>query len=384
MNNLKPLMRLLIKNINKISKKFVNIEILFRSAKKLQINSKTILDKSLREVIFSKNKYQTFKDENGQIFNVIPGLRDFLKPYWRSMFQPPSYTLPEEERVHQLFNNALNSAKNALKTLSLFDIEVKNAKAIEIGCDDGSKSVALRYLGVREVIGSDVIEYFANSSIKHIGIDKLEENFRKYLYNLRMKFINNYFPLTPIKKVDPDYNIKNINNLSFVYDDITNSKLPSEEFDLVFSWECLEHFIDPKKAVLNISRILKTGGYAYHRYNPFFALNGGHSLCTLDIPWGHALLSEKGFLKYIREFRLNELELSKNFYLKCLNRMTLKDLKEYAREANLETMLLLPSPNPEHLDILDLQTLIRVKGHYSSVDILELISPWITIIHKKI
>ncbi|KKL95970.1 hypothetical protein LCGC14_1849130, partial [marine sediment metagenome] len=55
-----------------------------------------------------------------------------------------------------------------------------------------------------------------------------------------------------------------------------------------------------------------------------------------------------------------------------------------AKEANLETMLLLPSPNPEHLDILDLRTVNRVKELYPSVDILELISPWITIIHKKI
>jgi len=156
-----------------------------------------------------------------------------------------------------------------------------------------------------------------------------------------------------------------------------------EEFDLLFSWECLEHFVNPKKALLSINRILKPGGYPYHSYNPFFALDVGYCLCTLDILWGRAVLSAEGFLKYTREFQLNKLTLSTSFYLKCLNRMTIVDLEKFAKKTKLETMLLIPSPNPEYLKILDLQTLKRVKELLPSIDILELISPWITIVHKK-
>ena len=62
-------MRFLIKYFNKIANKFFNID-------------QKEVPKSLTEVIYSKNKYQTFKDEIGQTFKVISGLRDLLKPHW--------------------------------------------------------------------------------------------------------------------------------------------------------------------------------------------------------------------------------------------------------------------------------------------------------------
>ncbi len=102
-------MRFLIKYFNKIANKFFNID-------------QKEVPKSLTEVIYSKNKYQTFKDEIGQTFKVISGLRDLLKPHWRTMFQSPSYDILSKKSISQNFNGALKSAQNALKTLAFFGV----------------------------------------------------------------------------------------------------------------------------------------------------------------------------------------------------------------------------------------------------------------------
>ena len=73
--------------------------------------------------------------------------------------------------------------------------------------------------------------------------------------------------------------------------------------------------------------LLRPGGVIYHDYNPFFSLNGGHSLCTLDFPWGHARLDHGDFERYLEERRPEAAVQTLRFYDESLNRMTLADLR---------------------------------------------------------
>ncbi len=54
-------------------------------------------------------------------------------------------------------------------------------------------------------------------------------------------------------------------------DDISKSFLPDNSFDIITSWETLEHIVDIDSALANIKRILRSGGIAIHQYNPFFS-----------------------------------------------------------------------------------------------------------------
>lgn len=53
----------------------------------------------------------------------------------------------------------------------------------------------------------------------------------------------------------------NISNLNLYLDDIQNSRLESNKFDLVVCLEVLEHIADPSKTISEISRIMKNNAY---------------------------------------------------------------------------------------------------------------------------
>jgi ubiquinone/menaquinone biosynthesis C-methylase UbiE len=74
-------------------------------------------------------------------------------------------------------------------------------------------------------------------------------------------------------------------------------------FDLVVSQTVLEHVHDIGAAFREIARVLVPGGLAYHEVEPWFAPRGGHSLCTLDFPWGHVRTTEAEFARYVETFR---------------------------------------------------------------------------------
>ena len=44
-------------------------------------------------------------------------------------------------------------------------------------------------------------------------------------------------------------------------------------------------------------------GIVFNKYNPFFCQGGGHSLCSLDFPWGHVRLTPIEFDRYMEEYR---------------------------------------------------------------------------------
>ena len=129
--------------------------------------------------------------------------------------------------------------------------------------------------------------------------------------------------------------------VDFVEDDISRSTLETASFDAIVSFEMLEHVRDPAAAFAEMARLVRPGGIVYHDYNPFFSSKGGHSLCTLAFPWGHARLDAADFERYLRELRPTEVDQALRFYRESLNRMTLADLRAAVAAAGLELLALI-------------------------------------------
>lgn len=70
--------------------------------------------------------------------------------------------------------------------------------------------------------------------------------------------------------------------------DAANLSFGDSSFDLVFSIFVFEHVAKPEETLLEIKRVLKPGGVAFHRIDTFDAFNGGHDLrlnnSTADAP----------------------------------------------------------------------------------------------------
>ena len=165
--------------------------------------------------------------------------------------------------------------------------------------------------------------------------------------------------------------------VSFMEADICTSSIPSDSVDIIFSWEVLEHVTDPARAFSEMYRILRKGGVAFHEYNPFFSLSGGHSLCTLDFLWGHARLTDADFERYLDGLRPDEKSVALSFYRNNLNRMALADLHRHVGDAGFSPLSILPWQRRKHLELVTRDALSQCREVYPQATVSDLISPFV-------
>lgn len=74
-----------------------------------------------------------------------------------------------------------------------------------------------------------------------------------------------------------------------------------ELFDFVISINAFEHISDPEKALYEIYRVLKPGGYAFIQFDPvYFCDTGGHMFDYINEPWGHLIYEEEEYLELLK------------------------------------------------------------------------------------
>lgn len=313
-----------------------------------------------------------FRDSRGKEHALIVGHRDRLKPKWRTMFQPPA----EQDRplsravVAKSLDDWRHRISKMERFLEMHSVTIAGKVVVEIGAYGGATAFALARAGADRVIGTDIAAYYIRQTPgEMVSKESVSEK------NLELTQQRDAFRLG----VSPEAG----DRVSFLEDDICSSSLETESADVIVSWEVLEHLKHPARAFEQMFRILKPGGIAFHEYNPFFSQDGGHSLCTLDFPWGHARLSSEDFERYLREIRPAEEEVATSFYYENLNRMTIADLRRYVADTEFTLLLLLPWIDSRHFEELPTDALADTKDSYPSCELTDLISPTVWVLLKK-
>ncbi len=129
--------------------------------------------------------------------------------------------------------------------------------------------------------------------------------------------------------------------------------------------------------------LLKPGGVMYHDYNPFFSAKGGHSLCTLDFPWGHARIDADDFERYLAELRPGEQEQALRFYRESLNRMSLADLRGAIAAAGLELVTLVPWTERGLVARLSPEVASEVQRTYPTAGVEDLLATFVSVIARR-
>lgn len=183
---------------------------------------------------------------------------------------PPAREIAETIQVYSA------SVETLLAELQRFGFDATTSDVLEIGCGTGLNSVFLAARGVRRTIGLDLI--VRRSALRDAV---MRERFRDRDLNFQLRSV-----------------------------DLYANDLPSEHFDLVFGTATLEHLVDIQRAFLEIHRLLRPGGLIYQDFVAWPSPIGGHALCTLDFPWGHARLTDDEVAEYMSTLRPHESALA--------------------------------------------------------------------------
>ena len=313
-----------------------------------------------------------FIDSFGSEHKLIEWLRDKIKPGWKGSLKKKNYeNIPSNEAVLDQLHYSKSQFNKLKRLMSIHSVRISQEMDIlEIGAANGLATFQIASKQPQSVLGSDIVQYQINQSV----IRKENQQTKELESNYRNK---------ARKKVGELFDKKTKGIVSFIEDDICNSRIESSSKDLIVSWDTLEHLNNPQKAFEEMFRILKPGGYTFHEYNPFFSFNGGHSLCTLDFMWGHVRLSSTDFQKYLKQFRPFEYDIAMRFYSENLNRMTVNQLKQYIEIAGFEQIMFFPNIYIENYFELNEKIFVECKNNYPSLELIDLVSPALYIGLKK-
>ncbi|MCF8370798.1 MAG: class I SAM-dependent methyltransferase [Bacteroidales bacterium] len=310
-----------------------------------------------------------FTDEKGNEHKLYNGLRSKFKPGWQNIFSTDGKTLDTSPgKIEQIARDGRIATERILPIINIYKPDISQCSILEVGCHAGGSTFSFAEQGAKEVVGTEFSGYKLKAKDDRELETKELEEVNQNLKDLR-DLVGKCF--------------KNSSKVSFADDDICNSTLPKESFDVVCSWDVLEHLHDPLAALKSINALLKPGGISVHDYNPFFSIIGGHSACTIDFPWGHVLLNHNDFKRFNEEIQPQWASHAMAFYLNGINRMTQSDMVKYSEESGLELLSMITYPKEQYLRMVDKRILDMVQTNYPNVTLNDLISQRIIVIHRK-
>jgi len=312
---------------------------------------------------------RAFVDRYGVTHPLDPGLRDRLKPGWRAMLDPAAVARPPSlDELRFRARRVEESVREADQLVAAATGRSLTGRILEIGCYDGAAAFQLARREGTQVVASDLLRYYAVQQPGTRVADELSAQ-RMQLASLRGR-------AQAVAGITSG-------RVLFVEDDIANSALEPASFDAIVSFEVLEHVESPRAAFASMARLLAPGGVAYHEYNPFFSVLGGHSLCTLDMAWGHARLEPDDFQRYLVELRPGEADQALRFYRENLNRLAFADLRLVVAQAELELVALLPWSDRALVPDLSRQIVSEVQRAYPAAVAADLLATFVSVVVRK-
>lgn len=313
-----------------------------------------------------------FTTKNNSTISLYPGLKEQIKPSWRGILKPENKLVPLSiEKTNTLKKDVYN----AESFINKYGYTIKDSVVMDIGCYAGIQCYGAAEIGAKFAKGIDIPEYFTIQTTGKSDESKNDIQEHSNLYHQKRLEAAQASPPEISNKVE--------------FEDLSVHDLKENNvYDIIFSWETLEHIIDNNLGFKNIYNALKPGGISLHTYNPFFSLSGGHSLCTTDAPWGHARMTNEDFRNYImthppKDVPNDYLDISYDFFVKNLNRMTQTDLKNILTSNNFEILEFIPHVNYNLLSNFDNEIFYQIKQLYPTAQMIDLICDYVTILIKK-
>lgn len=173
--------------------------------------------------------------------------------------------------------------------------EYRNKAILEVGCGEGKLCRHLASIKSNTVIGIDISQKAVKDANKLANANKL-------------------------------------NNCHFKICDAKNMHLfQNNQFDLIISYNSLEHFDNPMKVLEEMKRILKPGGNLVIRFTNWHSYYAHHM--PTNIPWAHVLFSERTVMKHRNKIKKDH---KSTFKEAGLNKMNYRKLDRLIKRTGLK------------------------------------------------
>lgn len=200
---------------------------------------------------------------------------------------PELSMIPTRDEVRALADYHERAAMRILGRITRAGLHADQVRALEMGCGTGYTTLALGALGVKEAIGVDVAALAPGGTAERDAVA-------------------GYFAGRGNGRLHSRTRLEQGDAHALAF--------PDGAFDLVHNASAIEHVRTPARVFCEASRVLRSGGFALFDVDPWFGPQGGHSLCTLDFPWGHIRLTPDEFDTYIASYRPHERPAALDFY----------------------------------------------------------------------
>ena len=108
----------------------------------------------------------------------------------------------------------------------------------------------------------------------------------------------------------------------------------------------IEHFNDWNVLFKKLKLSLNKNGIVIFKHRSFFSYLGAHRYASIGIPWGHVILNEKEYKRFVETFHQSRKKEMINFFYHGLNypRSTVGDLIKFATKNDFKLKLILCEP----------------------------------------
>ena len=230
--------------------------------------------------------------------------QDIFENLIKSRFSIERFIYNKEKEEFIKHKKDIDDLFNIFKQAGIKELNT-HIKIIDIGAGLGMHAGFLSTIS-NDVTGVDIIDY-------------------NHLYNgefprlLMEKYEKNGFPI-------------NVNRIKFITSDAAALPFDNNSFDVCVSFDAFEHIEEPDKALSEIIRITKPGGYIYIKFDPIWTADtGNHFFHRVQEPWAHLILTDEEFIQKMTfggatQFEINEYKHALNrkrlnYYLKFFDKI---------------------------------------------------------------
>ena len=163
----------------------------------------------------------------------------------------------------------------------------------------------------------------------------------------------------------------------------------NKRFDIMYC-KAIEHIQNWDGVFKSAESVANENAILYIKHRSFFSYLGAHRYSSISIPWGHVLLTDREYERYLNLFSPDESQKMKDFYYNGLTypRVTVSEMVKIARNNNFVPIVLISEPT-RYIDsvykfIDDIDGFWEIiRGNFPDVGTEELFSGMYHILFRK-